>query len=171
MDFQRVLTINNKDEVLLRSECYTRPLAEVAAEVVHVVHLACEAHVRAVLLEAVEGVILTPWVESLAEDLQTPPVLVYTGWLRSLLFSQILGYSEVKNQAEADHLMLGLAYVEAIATKSPLEELADTSGPDEALLGALAVITTTVRMHASATEQLWSDAAAQLLGLSEDPSV
>lgn len=41
------------------------------------VHLACEAHVRAVLLEAVEGVMLTPWVERLAEDLQTPPVLVY----------------------------------------------------------------------------------------------
>lgn len=171
MDHQRILQVRG-NQIQVSEQCRTRPMQEVAVEVVAASSLACIRHTQHVLFAAADGQILAPWVNVLIE--QTEPLessdalSAYTGWLRSLALGHVATSSQdAAMLPDVDQLLHGLAYVEAWSHEDALRTLIATSSPLEALYGALAVLTVTVGMHADATDQPWVDACQQLLGLVE----
>lgn len=171
MDHERILQVRG-NQIQVSEQCRTRPMHEVAVDVVAASSLACIRHTQHVLLAAADGQILAPWVNVLIE--QTGPIessdalSAYTGWLRSLALGHVATSSQdAAMLPDVDGLLHGLAYVEAWSHEEALRTLIATSSPLEALHGALAVLAATVGMHADATDQPWADACQQLLGLVE----
>lgn len=162
---QEILSVE-AECITVSEQAHTQPMAEVALTLVVAGARICVEHSRHVLLAAAEGRILTPWVAELIdkEEIQPQdPVRAYTDWLRTL---GIKWFAATEGGAvDFDHLMHGLAYVEAVSRNEPPRELASAGSPVEALAGALAVMAVTVRMHAEATAQPWNAACEELLGI------
>lgn len=96
-------------------------------------------------------------------------LLIYAAWVRSLALGQV---SSISGEGDADlggvdWLLHGLAYVEGM-TKGATSDLLAMGSPFEALRGALAVITTTIGLHASAMDQSWAMACEQLTGIAQE---
>lgn len=164
VEISRLLTIKN-EQITVSEQAHTQPMAEVALTLVVASARICVEHSRHVLLAAAEGRILTPWVAELIDKEEIAPqdpVRAYTDWLRTL---GIKWFAATEGAAvDFDHLMHGLAYVEAVSRNEPPHELASAGSRVEALAGALAVMAVTVRMQAEATAQTWNAACEELLG-------